>query len=310
MPLSEGEAQKWLVAIPTSGSEKITHCLLVAFDAEPPCDAETLKSLLSLARELVAAWLTSETSRHMEHLARSFRIATLGELAAGIAHEINNPLQVIMGNAELLLDSAELSERMRERLTDILQAAECIRDLTKAIIHFADARRATEKELLDINQVVQEAVQLVAYSLVRNGVQVNLDLAPSLPPILAQRGDLEEIIVQLMRNAGEAIVDSGKGSSVTLRTSLRGDQVRLEVEDDGPGILPELRDRIFDPFVTTKAAKGGTGLGLAIVHNLVTANDGRIWLEDTPSGGARFVVVFPSWQRALSNSGENPEQGG
>jgi two-component system NtrC family sensor kinase len=227
-------------------------------------------------------------------------------LAAGIAHEINNPLQVIMGNAELILDTEDLKERTKEKLADILQAAEQIREIAHSITHFADARRTEEKELLDFNKVVQEAAQLVSYSLVRDGIQVNLELSP-VPPIWGRRGDLEEIVVQLVRNAGEAIAESCKGSKVIIRTGVQGNWARLEVEDDGPGVPVELRDRIFDPFVTTKATRGGTGLGLAIVQNLITAHNGRIWLEDSPLGGAKFVVELTLWQ--IGDKGENREEG-
>jgi len=142
--------------------------------------------------------------------------------------------------------------------------------------------------------------------LVRDGIQVNLELSP-VPPIWGRRGDLEEVVVQLVRNAGEAIAESGKGGMVIIRTGVRENWARLEVEDDGPGVPAELRDRIFNPFVTTKAARGGTGLGLAIVQNLITAHSGRIWLEDSPSGGAKFIVELPLWQ--IGDKGENREEG-
>ncbi len=299
-PSSEAEEQRGVVRIqPSEGS--LGYLLWVALPPATSLPASFLCGLLELIGEVLANWLRpKEVAYDIEPLARSFRVATLGELAAGIAHEINNPLQVIMGNAELLLDTAELNERVREKLTDILQAAESIRNIARAVTHFADVRRSEEKELLDLNQVVRDAMQLVSYSLVRNGIQLILQLAPDLSPIWARRGDLEEIIVQLVRNASEAIMESGKGSQVIVRTQGQGEWVRLEVEDDGPGVPPNLRDRIFDPFVTTKAAKGGTGLGLAIIQNLLAAHRGRIRLEDSPSGGARFVVEFPSWESAFS----------
>jgi two-component system NtrC family sensor kinase len=155
--------------------------------------------LSKVSAELVASWVcgkekeatdhrtTGQQGEGWEHLARSFRVATLGELAAGIAHEINNPLQVIMGNAELILDTEDLKERTKEKLADILQAAEQIREIAHSITHFADARRTEEKELLDFNKVVQEAAQLVSYSLVRDGIQVNLELSP-VPPIWGAEG--------------------------------------------------------------------------------------------------------------------------
>ncbi len=286
----EGSEEFWLVKVPPD-STLPPYIFAVAMPEGKSPD----QTALQISGELLASWLLGvKSEKGWEHLARAFRVATLGELAAGIAHEVNNPLQVIMGNAELLLDTAKLDNDVKQKLEDILAAADQIRKIARAITQFADARRTEEKELLDFGKVVQEASQLVAYSLVREGVKVNIELS-SVPQIWGRRGDLEEIVVQLVRNAGEAIAESGKGSQVTVRVLSHGEKVRLEVEDDGPGIPPELKERIFDPFVTTKMAKGGTGLGLAIVQNLVTAHRGHIWLEDSPSGGAKFVVELPAW---------------
>ncbi|MGQ9463881.1 MAG: sensor histidine kinase [Candidatus Fervidibacter sp.] len=285
------EQGSWVIAKVPPESEKPMFIFVAAF--EQPQEPE--ESAIQVSAELLSSWLTPrENNQDWEQLARSFRVATLGELAAGIAHEINNPLQVIIGNAELILDTEELGEKTKEKLTDILRAAEQIRKIAHSVTHFADARRTEEKELLDFNKVVQEASQLVSYSLVRDGVRVSLELSPT-PPIWGRRGDLEEIVVQLVRNAGEAITESGKGSQVIVRTGTQGNWVRLEVEDDGPGIPTHLRDSIFNPFVTTKAARGGTGLGLAIIQNIVSAHNGRIWLEDSQTGGAKFIVELPTW---------------
>lgn len=299
------EQKSWVIAKVPPESEKPMFIFVAAF--EQPQEPE--ESAIQVSAELLSSWLTAkESSQNWEQLARSFRVATLGELAAGIAHEINNPLQVIVGNAELILDTEELGEKTREKLADILQAAEQIRKIAHAVTHFADARRTEEKELLDFNKVVQEASQLVSYSLVRDGVRVKLELSPT-PPIWGRRGDLEEIVVQLVRNAGEAITESGKGSQVIVRTGTQGNWVRLEVEDDGPGIPTHLRDSIFNPFVTTKTAKGGTGLGLAIVQNIVSAHNGRIWIEDSQTGGAKFIVELPTWQISQQNGKQKEKEG-
>lgn len=299
------EQKSWVIAKVPPESEKPMFIFVAAF--EQPQEPE--ESAIQVSAELLSSWLTAkESSQNWEQLARSFRVATLGELAAGIAHEINNPLQVIVGNAELILDTEELGEKTREKLADILQAAEQVRKIAHAVTHFADARRTEEKELLDFNKVVQEASQLVSHSLVRDGVRVKLELSPT-PPIWGRRGDLEEIVVQLVRNAGEAITESGKGSQVIVRTGTQGNWVRLEVEDDGPGIPTHLRDSIFNPFVTTKTAKGGTGLGLAIVQNIVSAHNGRIWIEDSQTGGAKFIVELPTWQISQQNGKQKEKEG-
>lgn len=237
-----------------------------------------------------------------QHLTRSFQVATLGELASGIAHEINNPLQVILGNAEMALDGGKMDSNTRGKLRDILTAAIQIRELTRTVVRFADARRTKERELLDVNMVVQEAARLAGYASSREGVQVLTDCASQPLLVLGQRGELQEAIIQLVRNASEAIAHARKGSKVIVRTRQRNGWARIEVEDDGPGVPEELRDRIFAPFVTTKTFQGGTGLGLAIVQNIVAAHQGRVWVEDAPSGGALFIMELPLWRPE-----ENPE---
>ncbi len=290
MVINGGGMKLWVINVPTESPSPSYFFAVYMPEGKHPNEIE-----LQIAVDLLASWLGSlNKEQRLEQLARAFRVATLGELASGIAHEINNPLQVIMGNAELILDTAKVDERTREKLEDIILSAEQIRKITRAMTHFADARRNDdEKELLDFGKVVQEAAQLAGYSLVREGVKVKIEISPT-PQIWGRRGDIEEIVVQLVRNAGEAIAESGKGSQVTVRVLSEGKNVRLEVEDDGPGVPLELRERIFDPFVTTKATRGGTGLGLAIVQNLVTAHGGGIWLEDSPTGGAKFIVELPT----------------
>lgn len=235
-------------------------------------------------------------AQDLTHLARAFRIATLGELSAGIAHEINNPLQIIIGNVELALDLGSMDAVTKGKLEEIHAAAERIHKLARTMTRFADARHAQQQEPLDFNSIVGETVRLIGYSLAREGTLAETELSPKVPPVLGEKGDLEEVVVQLVRNAGEAISESKKGSKIIVRTWFRNGWVRLEVEDDGPGMPPDLKDRIFDPFVTTKAARGGTGLGLSIIQNIVTTLGGRIWVEDAPSGGALFIVELPAWQ--------------
>jgi signal transduction histidine kinase len=203
-----------------------------------------------------------------------------------------------LGNVEMALEEGEMDEATREKLVDILTAANRIRQVTHALIHFADARRTQEAELLDINTAIREAVQLASYSLARDGIQVTAECSPQTLLVLGRRGDLEEVVVQLVRNAGEAIIQARKGSQVLVRTYQRNGWGRIEVDDDGPGVPVDLRDRIFIPFVTTKAERGGTGLGLAIVQNIVVAHRGRVWVEESPLGGARFIVELPLWQPA------------
>lgn len=237
-----------------------------------------------------------ETDLLRRELVHVTRAITMGELTASLAHELRQPLTAILSNAQagqrlLAAASPDWSE-IREILADIVaddqRAGEVIRRL-QALLR----KGALELQPLDLNDLVQEAAGLVRSDALIHQVSVTLDLAPGLPPLEGDRIQLEQVILNLLVNALEAVRNSTTlGRTLTLRTR-RPDagSVQIAIQDAGPGIPPERLGRIFEPFYTSKP--NGLGMGLAICRSIVAAHGGRIWAENNPDQGATFCVRLP-----------------
>ncbi len=230
-------------------------------------------------------------------LAQAGRLALLGELTASIAHEINQPLGAILSNAdalEILLESGNARpEELGAILSDIrredLRASEVIRHVRSLV-----RRRAMEMRILDVNEVVAEALQLAAAECRRRGVVLETELAPDLPPVRGDRVALQQLLLNLMVNAMDAMSGAGEGGRrLTLRTTGNGDDtIEVAVVDVGHGIPPDLLPRLFESFVTTR--EQGMGLGLSISRSIVEAHGGRIRAENNRGGGATICFALPA----------------
>jgi PAS domain S-box-containing protein len=222
------------------------------------------------------------------------RLAAVGELVAGVAHEVNNPLSSISAFAQLMLRDETLTAAQRESVEVIRsetgRASQVVRDL------LAFARRSSpHREALDLNQVVERTVRLRNYQLTASGVKVAVDLSTEIPAILGDARQLQQVVLNLVTNAIQAMAGTG-GGTLALTTRADGPRVILEVADTGPGIPANLRARVFEPFFTTKPEGEGTGLGLSVSYGIVTAHGGTITLVDAADGssGARFLVTLPA----------------
>jgi two-component system NtrC family sensor kinase len=219
------------------------------------------------------------------------RLAAVGELVAGVAHEVNNPLSSISAFAQLLLREEGLTPQQRESI-DVIRsetgrASQVVRDL------LAFARRsAPQREPLDLNQVVERTIRLRNYQLTSSGIHVALDLSPDIPAIHGDARQLQQVVLNLVTNAIQAMANIG-GGTLSIATRSDRNRVVLDVADTGPGIPPDTRARIFEPFFTTKPEGEGTGLGLSVSYGIVIAHGGTITLVDSPSG-ARFLVSIPA----------------
>ncbi len=223
-------------------------------------------------------------------LEQTERLVTIGQMAAGVAHEINNPLNAIVGMAELLYEDLtdERAKRMAEHIRD--QALRIGR-ITKNLLTYSRPR-PQELAQVDINEVVREVLDMKSYQLQSSNIAVSLNLSSSLHPVLGDKIQLQQVLLNLVNNAEDAMSEQG-GGTLTITTEQSEDAIRVVVEDTGRGIPPEHLPHIFDPFFTTKPVGRGTGLGLAIVYGIVTGHGGKIWAENRPEGGARFVIEFP-----------------
>jgi PAS domain S-box-containing protein len=232
-----------------------------------------------------------------DELAHVSRVAAMGELAASVAHELNQPLGAILSNAEaaelfLQQDPPALGE-LREILADIRKdderAGEVIRRM-RALLR----KHELERQVLDLNPLTQDVLRLVSAGAVLRKTAINSDLAPGLPPVLGDRIHLQQVLLNLILNAIEAMaVQPPEQRRLTVNTRHGGNSmVQLSVCDSGPGIPPENLPRLFEPFFTTK--QSGIGMGLSISRKIVEAHHGRIWAENNPTGGAIFHVAIPT----------------
>jgi signal transduction histidine kinase len=222
-------------------------------------------------------------------LMNSEKLATIGQMAAGIAHELNTPLTYIMGNLELL-QMNPLPESQQEMLRSILRGAERIKDLAQSLLAFS---RPTQEELVPMsaNEVVGRSLELCHYQIVKGGVRLETELAQKLPQVMGVPHLLEMAIINLVVNAIQA---TGTGAVVRVTSRHVGSDVELAVVDNGPGIPPSVQDRLFEPFVTTKAEGKGTGLGLSTVLMVVERHRGKIDFTTAPGKGTTFRITIPA----------------
>jgi PAS domain S-box-containing protein len=248
----------------------------------------------------------TERLRREEILRRNERMASLGTMLAGVAHELNNPLAAISGFAQIMLRGTSLSDEDRGAVETINHEANRAARIVRDLQTFARERSWEQREQVDLNEVVSYILASQRYTMDSHGVRREVSLAPALPLVRAERAHMEQILINLLANASQALqsitnapAERGNGStgkvppSITVRTGIRGSEVFLEVQDNGPGISAANLPRIFDPFFTTRAEGEGTGLGLAVVHGIVTSYGGNLEVESEEGNGSLFRVSFP-----------------
>jgi PAS domain S-box-containing protein len=233
----------------------------------------------------------SEERRLREQLIHSERLSAVGQLVAGVAHELNNPLQGLMGLTELLI-SAETRPETRSDLELVRQDGERAAAIVKNLLAFA-RRSALERSVADLNEIARSSLALRAYELRLAGTAVRTEYADDLPMIVVNREEIQQIVLNLIMNAEHALRAARRPGAISLRTTFDGESVCLEVSDDGLGVPAELVGRIFEPFFTTKGVGEGTGLGLSVSLGIAEAHQGTLAL--LPSArGARFGLRLPA----------------
>lgn len=225
-------------------------------------------------------------------LLQTEKLAALGQMVTGIAHELSNPLTSILGYSQRLLVRKEPSgggDEARQIYEEAERASTILRQL---LLNAREAR--PERKRVSLNQVVQRALELQRFGSAAEKIRIELDLDPTLPFVTGDAGQLQQVLMNLIGNARQAIVQEGKAGTITLRTARNGDRrAILQVIDDGPGIPQTILSRIFDPFFTTKPEGVGTGLGLAIVLSVVREHGGQVSVSSPPEGGVTFTVELP-----------------
>lgn len=285
--------------VPRSGGRELGELAesLAAMTAKLRADEERLR-----VKMIEATKFAAELRSAQERLVRSERLASVGRLAAGLAHEIGNPIAALLGFEELLLAGGLAPAEERDFLARMKRETERIHRILRDLLDFArPATRQAGKALLvaegSLPRAVDIALDLLRPQKVLRDVALSISVPQELPLVALAEEQLVQIVLNLLLNAADAVpAESGR---ISLDASATESGVRVEVSDNGPGVAPEIRDRLFEPFATTKEVGKGTGLGLAVCRGLLEAVGGTIAEEGT-DGGARFVVTVPFASKTLS----------
>ena len=249
--------------------------------------------LEALIRDVSERKKLDDQSRDLyQQLLQAEKMAALGQTVSGVAHELNNPLATILSWAERLAEGP-LDDKARRGVEVILGEAERAARIVRNLLTFARKRQST-RSMIDVNQVVQETLTLRSYEQHVTNIEVITALAAGLPQVFADAHQIQQVLLNLVINAEQAMVSANGRGSLVLRTwhDVDRDAVVLEVTDDGPGMAADVQGKIFDPFFTTKEVGKGTGLGLTVAYAIVQEHGGRIRVQSLPKG-ASFIVELP-----------------
>ena len=221
----------------------------------------------------------------------SSKLAAIGELAGGVAHEVNNPLQIILSRVQLMTMQNRDAEKVVGGLQLIENNVKRISRIIRALLGFAGHNLRDEDWVkFDISQALQQAHALVAHQLEKRMIETIIDCEDGMPEMVGNIGELEQVFINLMLNAHNAMPDGG---ALRIQACCDSDRVELRFADTGVGIVPEHVERIFEPFFTTRAEDGGTGLGLAVSYGIIEMHQGAITVESEPGKGATFIIRLP-----------------
>ena len=234
----------------------------------------------------------TEVKRLEEQLIQAEKLAAMGQMLAGVAHELNNPLTAILGASELLRDRPGIDDNTKRQLEMTHRQARRAARIVQNLLEFSRPA-SPQKKALDLNAVIDRTLQLHEHSLRRNSVQVDFHPASGLAATIGDANQLIQVFLNLLGNAEQAIREIRPSGRIEIRLGKVSSRIYASVEDDGPGIKAEVLPKIFDPFFTTKRPGGGTGLGLSICMSIVREHGGDIEVESLPSGGTKFTVYLP-----------------
>ncbi len=221
----------------------------------------------------------------------SSRLASIGELAAGVAHELNNPLTGMIGFSQRLLRKCVDEEDSRD-LERIYNEAQRAAKVVENLRTFA-RRREPKKEYSDVNEVLARTLELRAYELRTSNIELVVELAPDIPKTMVDFQQLQQVFLNIIINAEQMMTEANGGGKLVIKTELEDGCITISFADDGPGIAAEHLDKLFDPFFTTRGEKGGTGLGLSVCHGIITEHGGRIYARSKLGEGATFFIELP-----------------
>jgi len=252
-------------------------------------NAHELSRIELLASDLAVAL---ELKSLQAQLIRSEKLAALGQLVAGVAHELNNPLTAVMGYGDLLLDETT-SGAQREKLDKLVNEGRRMKKIVENLLRFS-RQSAVDRQSVSLAPVVQEVLALREYYVRTRGLEILVDISPDMPKVAVDEDQFKQIMLNLVNNAIDAVEHGGEAKRITIRAFPQGHRAIIEVDDTGPGFAD--LNRAFDPFYTTKPVGKGTGLGLSICYGIIKEHDGEIKIENLQPHGARVTVELPLGQ--------------
>jgi PAS domain S-box-containing protein len=249
--------------------------------------------ILGVSRDITARKKAEEEKQKLEEqLQLAGRLAAVGELAAGVAHELNNPIAAIKGFAQFLTARKDLDVTIRKDLDTIFRESQRAAKITQNLLSFA-RRHEPEKHPVSINDVIENILEMQEHMMKVNNIELEVDLKPDLPKTMADFHQMQQVFMNIVNNAEQAMIEAHGKGRLLIKTQRSGNMVQITFADNGPGISKENLKRIFDPFFTTKEVGKGTGLGLSICYGLIESHGGRIYAKSKLGQGATFVVEMP-----------------
>jgi len=240
----------------------------------------------------------TDTALLQAKLVYAEKLASLGQLVSGVAHEVNNPLTAILGFADLLMENDDLPETARKDLRVILQEAQRTKQIVQNLLSFA-RQMPPQRKPVQLNSILRRTLQLRAYDFHSHGIEVTEQLDQDLPPVIGDSHQLQQVFLNILNNAYDAVRETGRPARIEIMTARSGNFVEVSFRDNGHGISHP--DRIFDPFFTTKEVGKGTGLGLSICYGIVHEHGGEILCHNNPNAdGATFIVRLPAQPETAS----------
>jgi two-component system NtrC family sensor kinase len=249
-------------------------------------EAEKIEGVIISARDI------TDLKRLEEQLIQAEKLAAMGQMLAGVAHELNNPLTAILGVTDLLRERPGADESTRRQLDLTHRQARRAARIVQNLLEFSRPA-SPHKKALDMNVLVERTLQLQDHSLRQNRIEVDFQPMRGLPPVLGDGNQLIQVLLNLVTNAEQAIREVHESGHIQIRLALLDGRITVAVQDDGVGILPEAMPRIFDPFYTTKRPGGGTGLGLSICMSIIREHGGNLNAKALPAGGSEFSLELP-----------------
>jgi two-component system NtrC family sensor kinase len=247
---------------------------------------ENLKSSREELEQTVKTLRTTQAQ-----LVQSEKLSAVGEFVAGVTHELNNPLTSVIGFAELLQQS-DVNERHRRFLELIVTSAQRCHKIVQGLLSFARQHKP-ERKAVKVHELVEATIGILQYQMRTNNIQVNTNFDPHLPKVMADPHQLQQVFLNIINNARQAIEAFRPRGEITVTTETCQNGIRLIFEDDGPGIAAENLNKIFNPFFTTKEVGKGTGLGLSLTYGIIKEHGGSIRVESKPGEGATFIIELP-----------------